>query len=161
MQPHDLLRSGLQRLELTLTHERAPNPAEAVIYPDGFFRFNFAADEDHPTADLRFSASQMGIARVEMLMTLPEVPTASSAVSLYEEIKRLQDMCYPCMLSRGATASGLRVRSQVLTSRAHGADAALDWPEIAATPAAMQHWLNVSFSAAGRLMEAFLGLRRS
>lgn len=158
MQPHDLLRTGLQRLEYSLFHEQATDPAEAAAYPYGFFRFNFSAGEDGPIAYLRFAASDRGIARVEMVITLPEAPQAGSAVSLYEEIGLLHARCYPCFLSRAPDSNRLRVRSQVLTTRAVGADDALDWPDIAATPEAMEHWLHMSFSAAGRLLEAFLGL---
>lgn len=161
MQPHDLLRAGLERLELTLSHVRPEDPAEQALYPDGFFRFNFSVGEDCPTADLRFAAMQKGIARVEMVMTLPAAPDAGSAVSLYEEVSLLQAMCYPCFLARAGNSDRLQIRSQVLTGGAAGADDALGWPAAAATPEAMERWLNVSLSAARRLMEAFLGVQQS
>lgn len=154
MKTDTLLR---QALLLARMHRRfsCTGATTNPVHPAGAHRCPLLLRRRATGAELRFAASELGVARVEMNLLLPGADDDGDPVALYERVSSLCARGYPCHFSRRQDTRHVQVRAQVFLHEP--IDEEYRGIPVAADAIELSCWIRTSYAASLDLVRAYVG----
>lgn len=157
MKTDALLCRALHQAGLVQQFTRAL-PTPSLLYPAGMHACVLRAREGEVQAQLRFAASELGLARIEMILLLPGDLEQADTVALYEWIQHVCDLQWPCHFSRLESSREIQVRAQVFTGQGlAGDEPVLEDMPVARDAASLARWLRIAHRCGRELLRVYAG----